>query len=76
VLRVQRLEQLGVAMRGLGAAEHQHAIRPQRKVQDVQNFSLNLRLEVNEHVPASCDIQVGKWRVRQQIVGCENNAFA
>ena len=70
-----RLETFSRADR-LGGSEKKHAPIAQGEMKERQDFVLRFRLEINEEIATANEINVGKGRVRQNIVNREHHAVA
>lgn len=51
------------------------ALFQKRKMKQLNNFFLNLRIQINEQVAATDQVQVGKRRIADQILHGKNHRF-
>ncbi len=61
---------------GLGVADEQQSVFPQRKMEDGENFRLRLRPQVDREVSTRNEIEARKWRFRQHVLHREHDACA
>ena len=74
-LRGDRLEIVRHIAGGLTGAEHQNPAGIEREIKEFQNFALQNGLQVDHHVAATDQGNVGKRRVLDQIVLGEHHHF-
>ena len=68
---VHRVELVEQAARALAGAQKQIAARLEREMEQRQDRLLRLRLEVDQHVPAGHQIELGERRVRMTLCGAK-----
>jgi hypothetical protein len=57
----------------LRAAEQKDSARIERVMQQLDHVTLGIALEIDEHVPADDEVQVGIRWIRQQVVVSEDD---
>src|SRR5260221_3044441 len=76
VFSIDGLKKLFKPANGLGLAQEQKAFWLEGVVQGRQNLSLQVRLEINQQIPATDQVYPREGRVAQKIVPGENKHVA
>jgi hypothetical protein len=74
--RLDRRKIVGQGAHGLGFPESQILPRAQGKGEALQRPALQVRSEVDEHIPAEHEIDAGKWRAIAQVMLAEDDQVA
>ncbi len=70
------IEEIGLAPRGLGAAEHQQAARLKGEMKELEDPILGVRRQVDEQIPAADHVELGERRIGEQVVDGERHRIA
>ena len=73
---IQRLKLVGKIAHCFTWTEKQHSSNPQAKMEHRKHALLNLRLQINQNVPASNQINPCKWRITCQIIGGKDHILS
>ena len=69
-------EEIRTRAYGLGAAQHQHPLGLERVVEDTQNLSLHRLVQVDEHIAADDEIELGERGIPGHVLSREDATLA
>ncbi len=74
-LHVQRVVQIGRIAHRFATAEKEHTVGIERKAEQIHRFFLQHRLQINQHIAAGNQINIGEGRIFQQVVRRKHHHF-
>ena len=72
VLSIYDLEEIRKPANAFRVSQHQNAVRIESVMEDWHDLLLQNRVHIDQHVPATDQVHVGKWRVGKDVVASEN----